>query len=128
MQPLVSLVFHNLPSREMTCTLVSPTFWLFCSYNHLGGQAPRKNSGRYTVGSKMRETLRAWLLSRQNGCGAIENGVIHCCVMQTGEILSLETCNARIMIAWVRCTPLTIVDLFGMKIRDFTGSTRVLGR
>ena len=30
------------------------------------------------------------------------------------------------MIAWGRCTPLTIVDLFGMEIRDFTGSTRAL--
>ena len=44
------------------------------------------------------------------------------------ERFSLETCNAKIAIAWVRCTPMTIVDLFGMKIRHFTGSTRALGR
>ena len=31
-------------------------------------------------------------------------------------------------IAWDRCTPLTIVDQFGIKIRGFTLSCEVLGR
>ena len=31
-------------------------------------------------------------------------------------------------IAWGRCTPLTIVDQFGIKIRGFTLSCEVLGR
>ena len=40
-----------------------------------------------------------------------------------------EYCNARINDHLGSMhTPLTIVDLFGMKIRDFTGSTRALGR
>ena len=31
-------------------------------------------------------------------------------------------------IAWGRCTPLTIVDQFGIKIRGFTLSCEALGR
>ena len=31
-------------------------------------------------------------------------------------------------IAWGRCTPLTIVDQFGIKISDFTPSYEALGR
>ena len=31
-------------------------------------------------------------------------------------------------IAWYRCTPLTIVDQFGIKIRGFTLSCEALGR
>ena len=31
-------------------------------------------------------------------------------------------------IAWDRCTPLTIVDQFGIKIRGFTLSCKALGR
>ena len=31
-------------------------------------------------------------------------------------------------IAWGRCTPLTIVDQFGIKIRGFTHSCEALGR
>ena len=31
-------------------------------------------------------------------------------------------------IAWCRCTPLTIVDQFGIKIRGFTLSCEALGR
>ena len=31
-------------------------------------------------------------------------------------------------IAWGRCTPLTIVDQFGIKIRGFTPSSEALGR
>ena len=45
------------------------------------------------------------------------------------ERFSLETFNARINDRLGSMhTSLTIVDLFGMKIRDFTGSTRALGR
>ena len=32
------------------------------------------------------------------------------------------------MIAWGRCTPLTIVDQFGIKISGFTPSFEALGR
>ena len=32
------------------------------------------------------------------------------------------------MIAWGRCTPLTIADQFGIKISDFTPSCEALGR
>ena len=32
------------------------------------------------------------------------------------------------MIAWCRCTPLTIVDRFGINIRGFTLSCEALGR
>ena len=31
-------------------------------------------------------------------------------------------------IAWDRCTPLTVVDQFGIKIRGFTLSCEALGR
>ena len=41
---------------------------------------------------------------------------------------SLEMWDWRITIAWGRCTPLTIVDQFGIKIRGFTLSCEALGR
>ena len=41
---------------------------------------------------------------------------------------SLEMWDWRRMIAWGRCTPLTIVDQFGIKISGFTPSYEALGR
>ena len=41
---------------------------------------------------------------------------------------SLETWEWRRTIAWGRCTPLTIVDQFGIKISGFTPSFEALGR
>ena len=41
---------------------------------------------------------------------------------------SLETWDGRKTIAWGRCTPLTIVDQFGIKISCFTPSYEALGR
>ena len=41
---------------------------------------------------------------------------------------SLEMWDWRRTIAWGRCTPLTIVDQFGIKIRGFTPSYEALGR
>ena len=41
---------------------------------------------------------------------------------------SLETWDGRRTIAWGRCTPLTIVDQFGIKISGFTPSYEALGR
>ena len=41
---------------------------------------------------------------------------------------SLEMWDWRRTIAWGRCTPLTIVDQFGIKIRGFTLSCEALGR
>ena len=58
--------------------------------------------------------MRARLPCGRSGRGAIENGVVFG--------------NARITIAWVRCTPLTIVDLFTTNISDFTRSSEALGR
>ena len=43
------------------------------------------------------------------------------CRADRHEEFSLETCNVRITITCGRCTPLTIVDLLGIKISDFTG-------
>ena len=40
---------------------------------------------------------------------------------------SLEMWDWRRTIAWGRCTPLTIVDQFGIKISSFTPSYEVLG-
>ena len=41
---------------------------------------------------------------------------------------SLEMWDWRRTIAWGRCTPLTIVDQFGIKISGFTPSFVALGR
>ena len=41
---------------------------------------------------------------------------------------SLEMWDCRRTIAWGRCTPLTIVDQFGIKISGFTPSFEALGR
>ena len=41
---------------------------------------------------------------------------------------SLETWDGRRTIAWGQCTPLTIVDQFGIKISGFTPSYEALGR
>ena len=41
---------------------------------------------------------------------------------------SLEMWDWRRTIAWGRCTPLTIVDQFGIKIIGFTPSYEALGR
>ena len=40
---------------------------------------------------------------------------------------SLEMWDWRRTIAWGRCTPLTIVDQFGIKISGFTPSCEALG-
>ena len=48
--------------------------------------------------------------------------------MQRPEIFSLEMWDWRRTIAWGRCTPLTIVDQFGIKISGFTPSYEALGR
>ena len=44
------------------------------------------------------------------------------------QIFSLETWDGRRTIAWGRCTPLTIVDQFGIKISGYTPSCEALGR
>ena len=41
---------------------------------------------------------------------------------------SLETWDGRTTIAWGRCTHLTVVDQFGIKISGFTSSCGALGR
>ena len=42
--------------------------------------------------------------------------------------ISLEMWDWRRTIAWGRCTPLTIVDQFGIKISGFKPSCEALGR
>ena len=46
---------------------------------------------------------------------------------ETRDFHSRRGMGAR-TIAWCRCTPLTIVDQFGIKIRGFTFSCEALGR
>ena len=46
---------------------------------------------------------------------------------ETRDFHSRRGTGAR-TIAWGRCTPLTIVDQFGIKISDFTPSYEALGR
>ena len=46
---------------------------------------------------------------------------------ETRDFHSRRGMGAR-TIAWCRCTPLTIVDQFGIKIRGFTLSCEALGR
>ena len=46
---------------------------------------------------------------------------------ETRDFHSRRGMGAR-TIAWGRCTPLTIVDQFGIKIRGFTLSCEALGR
>ena len=46
---------------------------------------------------------------------------------ETRDFHSRRGMGAR-TIAWYRCTPLTIVDQFGIKIRGFTLSCEALGR
>ena len=48
-------------------------------------------------------------------------------VDETRDFHSRRGMGAR-TIAWDRCTPLTIVDQFGIKIRGFTLSCEALGR
>ena len=47
--------------------------------------------------------------------------------LETRDFHSRRGMGAR-TIAWGRCTPLTIVDQFGIKIRGFTLSCEALGR
>ena len=55
----------------------------------------------------------------------IQNGVVH--HAETRDFHSRLGMGAR-TIAWGRCTPLTIVDQFGIKIRGFTLFCEALGR
>ena len=47
-------------------------------------------------------------------------------IVETRDFHSRRGMGAR-TIAWGRCTPLTIVDQFGIKIRGFTLSCEALG-
>ena len=69
--------------------------------------------------------LRARGRSRRGTLSKMASFIVDSCRDQR---FSLEMWDWRRTIAWGRCTPLTIVDQFGINIRGFTLSCEALGR
>ena len=123
MQPLVSLVFHNLPSPlhfgvMIFLILVSHIF----SYNHWG-QAPRKHSGRYRFKKRAIDCARS--------CCAGKVGVAH---DRWRRSLLCHAQTTKIFTGDVRCDRLGLMHtsdtrMFGTKISDsFQRGARSLTR
>ena len=124
MQPLVPLVFHNLPSPSFT------DFWL-CRRGDRTRTAPLR---RYTRSHKPRivhttslnfHDTRARGRSRRGTLSKMASFIVDSCRDQR---FSLEMWDWRRTIAWGRRTPMTIVDQFGTKISGFTPSFEALGQ
>ena len=80
-------------------------------------------------------TLQTPVLNRITRVRAGEVGVAHYPKWRRSLLIHAETREfhvgweqERLSLAWGRCTPLTIVDQFGIKISGFTPSYEALGR